>query len=108
MNENIDKFVSDMRKILEFEKNYGKMQYTQQMSKSKLIVNAFENDLIRSSLDLVYICNEIPEISYDLCRYFDAYILAKGIGGPRGIRKLKAMIRKEEYKQEKTLSRGSL
>ena len=35
MNETIDKFVNDMRKILEFEKSYGKMEYTQQMSSSK-------------------------------------------------------------------------
>ena len=96
MNETIDKFVNDMRKILEFEKSYGKMEYTQQMSSSKLIVHAFENELIKSSLDLVYICNEIPEISYDLCRYFDTYILARKIGSGRGLRRLKAIIRKED------------
>lgn len=101
MSGNIDKFVSDMRKILEFEKNYGKMQYTQQMSTSKLIVHAFEDDLIKSSLDLVYICNELPEISYDLCRYFDTYILAKNIGSPRGLRKLKTMIKREEREKER-------
>lgn len=106
MNDNIEKFVGDMRKILEFERNYGKMEYTQQMSKAKLIISAFENDLIKSSLDLVYICNEIPEISYDLCRYFDAYILSKGIGRTRGIRKLKAMVKKEEYMQDNRIGRA--
>ena len=51
MNETIDKFVNDMRKILEFEKSYGKMEYTQQMSSSKLIVHAFENELIKTSFN---------------------------------------------------------
>lgn len=101
MNERIDKFVNDMRKILEFEKSYGKMQYTQQMNSAKLIVHAFEDDLIKSSLDLVYICNELPEISYDLCRYFDTYILSKGVGGPRGLRRLRSVIKRENLEKER-------
>ena len=98
MNENIDKFISDMRKILQFEKDYGKLQYTEQMNRSKLIISAFENDLIRSSLDLVEICNELPEISYELCRYFDAYILTKRVGSQRGLNRVKALIKREAYK----------
>lgn len=103
MSEKIDKFVGDMRKMLEFEKSYGKMQYTQQMSTTKLIVHAFEDDLIKSSLDLVYICNELPEVSYDLCRYFDTYVLAKGLGSPRGLRKLKSLMRREERSRDRDI-----
>lgn len=103
MSEKIDKFVGDMRKMLEFEKSYGKMQYTQQMSTTKLIVHAFEDDLIKSSLDLVYICNELPEVSYDLCRYFDTYVLAKGLGSPRGLRRLKALMRREERARDRDI-----
>lgn len=98
MNENIDKFISDMRKILQFEKDYGKLQYSEQMNRSKLIISAFENNMIRSSLDLLEICNELPEISYELCRYFDAYILAKGVGGTRGINRVKSLMKRETYK----------
>ena len=63
MNDNIEKFVSDMRKVVAFEKQHGKLEYTQQMNPGKLVLDAIENDLIKSSLDLVYICNELPELA---------------------------------------------
>lgn len=101
MNDNVEKFVSDMRKVIEFEKAYGKLEYTEQMNPSKLVLNAIEKDLIKSSLDLVYICNELPEITYDICRYFDAYLFGKTSTNKRGIRTLRRLVRKEEKAQIK-------
>ena len=101
MNDNIEKFVSDMRKVVAFEKQHGKLEYTQQMNPGKLVLDAIENDLIKSSLDLVYICNELPELSYEICRYFDTYIFRKVKRHKQGVRKLKRLVEKEEKEKIK-------
>lgn len=101
MNDNVEKFVSDMKKVLEFEKTYGKLEYTDQMNPGRLVLNAIDKGLIKSSLDLVYICNELPEVTYDVCRYFDAYFFGKETKSRRGMRKLRHLVNKEEKEQLK-------
>ncbi|MBE6024525.1 MAG: hypothetical protein E7231_15330 [Cellulosilyticum sp.] len=100
MNDNVEKFVSDMKKVIEFEKIYGKLEYTEQMNTGKLVLDAVEKGLIKSTLDLVYICNELPELTYDICRYFDIYLFNKRRHEAMGIRRLRKTVEKEERNQE--------
>lgn len=100
MSDNVEKFVNDMRKVIEFEKTYGKLEYTEQMNTGKMVLNAVEKGLIKSTLDLVYICNELPELTYDLCTYFDIFVFGKKRVQRSGMRQLKRAIAKEEKKQE--------
>ena len=99
MNDNVEKFVSDMKKVLEFEKLYGKLEYTEQMNTGKLVLNAIEKGLIKSTLDLVYICNELPELTYDICTYFDIFVFNKKRYQRSGVRRLRQAIAKEEKEQ---------
>ena len=94
MSDNVEKFVNDMKKIIEFEKTYGKLEYTEQMNTGKLVLNAVERGLIKSTLDLVYICNELPELAFDICTYFDVYLFNKRKN--HGIRRLRQTVAKEE------------
>ena len=97
MSDNVEKFVSDMKKVIEFEKIYGKLEYTEQMNTGKMVLNAVEKGLIKSSLDLVYICNELPELTFDICTYFDIYLFNKRKNS--GLRRLRQTITKEEKEQ---------
>ena len=98
MSDNVQKFVSDMKKVIEFEKIYGKLEYTEQMNTGKMVLNAVEKGLIKSSLDLVYICNELPELAFDICTYFDVYLFNKRKSN--GIRRLRQVVAKEERQQK--------
>lgn len=97
MSDNVEKFVNDMKKVIEFEKMYGKLEYTEQMNTGKMVLNAVEKGLIKSSLDLVYICNELPELTFDICTYFDIYLFNKKKNG--GIRRLRQTVAREEKEQ---------
>ncbi|MEE1072579.1 MAG: hypothetical protein U0L26_09405 [Cellulosilyticum sp.] len=97
MSDNVEKFVSDMKKVIEFEKIYGKLEYTEQMNTGKMVLNAVEKGLIKSSLDLVYICNELPELTFDICTYFDIYLFNKKKSS--GMRRLRQIVTKEEKEQ---------
>ncbi|MBQ1275213.1 MAG: hypothetical protein IIY08_07500 [Cellulosilyticum sp.] len=97
MSDNVEKFVSDMKKVIEFEKIYGKLEYTEQTNTGKMVLNAVEKGLIKSSLDLVYICNELPELTFDICTYFDIYLFNKKKSS--GMRRLRQIVTKEEKEQ---------
>lgn len=99
MSDDVEKFVSDMKKVIEFEKIYGKLEYTEQMNTGKLVLSAIKKGLIKSSLDLVYICNELPELTYDICTYFDIYVFNKRIHKRGAERRLRQAILKEEKQQ---------
>lgn len=100
MSDSVEKFVNDMRKVIEFEKIYGKLEYTEQMNTGKMVLNAVEKGLIKSTLDLVYICNELPELTYDLCTYFDIYVFNKKRTQRSGMRQLRRAIAKEDKMEE--------
>lgn len=104
LSQNGKKFVNDMRKVLEFEKLYGKLEYTDQMNTGKLILDAVEKGLIETTRDLVYICNELPELTNEICGYFDIYVFNKKKRKTINLRRLRRAVNKEnkEQSREKT------